>query len=149
MKEIKEESKCDKKSPGLWCNIHNRRKAGKRRLRPGEKGYPKTLKLEATPLHKESMLDIALEEAALSGLQEADAISILEYMRDLTLEETLLFLNEKKCVGKVSAPVGSPRQRSFCKRMCGHKKKNTSKDVAEDPDSCIRQALRRWKCRCR
>ena len=29
--------------PGLWANIHARRKAGKRRLRPGEKGYPKTL----------------------------------------------------------------------------------------------------------
>ena len=33
-----------KPPPGtLWNNIRNRRKAGKRRLRPGEKGYPKTL----------------------------------------------------------------------------------------------------------
>lgn len=33
-----------KPPPGyLWKNIRNRRKAGKRRLRPGEKGYPKTL----------------------------------------------------------------------------------------------------------
>lgn len=58
-------------------------------------------------------------------------------------------LDEKECKGTESAPVGSPRQRSFCKRMCGHKKHNTSKETAEDPDSCIRQALRRWKCRCR
>jgi len=33
-----------KPPPGtLWKNIRNRRKAGKRRLKPGEKGYPKTL----------------------------------------------------------------------------------------------------------
>jgi len=36
-----------KPPPGtLWKNIRNRRKAGKRRLRPGEKGYPKTLDFE-------------------------------------------------------------------------------------------------------
>lgn len=31
---------------GLWANIHARRKAGKRRKRSGEKGYPKTLKID-------------------------------------------------------------------------------------------------------
>lgn len=30
----------------LWANIRNRRKAGKRRLRPGDKGYPKTLDVD-------------------------------------------------------------------------------------------------------
>ena len=35
-----------KKKPGLWANIHARRKAGKRPKRPGEKGYPKTLDIE-------------------------------------------------------------------------------------------------------
>ena len=57
-------------------------------------------------------------------------------------------LCEKKCKGTKKAPVGSPRQRSFCSRMCGHKKHNTSAATADDPDSCIRQALRRWHCRC-
>jgi hypothetical protein len=37
----------DNKKPGLWANIHARRKAGKRPKRPGEKGYPKTLDLES------------------------------------------------------------------------------------------------------
>lgn len=32
-----------KKKAGLWANIHARRRAGKRRRRPGEKGYPATL----------------------------------------------------------------------------------------------------------
>lgn len=31
---------------GLWDNIHARRKAGKPRKKPGEKGYPKTLDVE-------------------------------------------------------------------------------------------------------
>ncbi len=56
--------------------------------------------------------------------------------------------NAPKCTGWKKAPVGSPKQRAFCKRHCGMKKKLTSKKVADDPDSCINQGLRRWKCRC-
>ena len=57
-------------------------------------------------------------------------------------------LKDAKCIGTKSSPVGSPRQRSFCARMCGHKKKNTKNKAKKDPDSCINQSLRRWKCRC-
>ena len=35
------------KRPGLWANIHKRRKAGKAPKKPGDKGYPKTLDIEA------------------------------------------------------------------------------------------------------
>jgi hypothetical protein len=35
-----EEGKKKKGSPGLWANIHKRRKQGKRPKKPGEKGYP-------------------------------------------------------------------------------------------------------------
>ena len=57
-------------------------------------------------------------------------------------------LCEKKCKGSKKAPVGSPRQRSFCRRMCGHRKKNTGTKAAKNKDSCINQSLRRWRCRC-
>lgn len=40
------------------------------------------------------------------------------------------------------------RRKSFCSRMCGHKKKNTSSKTANDPNSKINAALRVWKCRC-
>jgi hypothetical protein len=40
------------------------------------------------------------------------------------------------------------RQKSFCKRMCGMKKKRTSAKTANDPDSKINAALRVWGCRC-
>ena len=71
---------------------------------------------------------------------QAFADDLKSYLRD--------DLNDAKCIGTKSSPVGSPRQRAFCGRMCGHKKKNTGADAKSDPDSCINQALRRWKCRC-
>lgn len=111
----------EKKKKGLWANMWARRKAGKRPLRPGEKGYPKTLDIEN--VEDENSLD--------------------------DLREVIKHIVEKDCKGYKKSPVGSPRQRSFCKRMCGMKKKNTGSETASDPDSCINQSLRRWKCRCR
>ena len=36
----------EKKNKGLWHNIHAKRKRGEKPAKPGEKGYPKTLKIE-------------------------------------------------------------------------------------------------------
>ena len=38
------------------------------------------------------------------------------------------------------------RRKSFCKRMMGMKKKLTSKKTANDPNSRINKALRKWDC---
>jgi hypothetical protein len=46
LESIVESDKCKGKNPGLWCNIHKRRKAGKRPKRPGQEGYPKTLDID-------------------------------------------------------------------------------------------------------
>lgn len=40
------------------------------------------------------------------------------------------------------------RRKSFCSRMCGMKKRRTSSKTANDPNSRINKALRKWKCRC-
>jgi hypothetical protein len=40
------------------------------------------------------------------------------------------------------------RRKSFCARMCGMKKRNTSAKTANDPDSKINASLRVWGCRC-
>lgn len=46
--EGEEESDLDEgEKPSLWANIRARRKAGKPRLKPGQKGYPKTLDIES------------------------------------------------------------------------------------------------------
>ena len=47
---------------------------------------------------------------------------------------------------KAPQPEGGPRKRSFCARMEGHKKKNTSSKTANDPNSRINESLRKWKC---
>lgn len=113
-----------KKKKGLWDNIWARRRAGKRPHRPGEKGYPKTLDIEEDVDEDDDKLD-----------------------EDI-LREYISMMVEKKCKGYKKAPVGSPRQRSFCRRMCGMKKHNTGAEAKKDPDSCINQSLRRWRCRC-
>lgn len=36
----------EEENPGLWANMHNRRKKGLPKKKPGQKGYPKTLDIE-------------------------------------------------------------------------------------------------------
>jgi len=38
------------------------------------------------------------------------------------------------------------RKKSFCARMKGMKKKNTSSKTAKDPNSRINKSLRAWNC---
>ena len=55
----------------------------------------------------------------------------------------------KKTGGNLRAPskeVGNKRRASFCARMRGMKKKLTSKETANDPQSRINKALRAWNC---
>ena len=47
---------------------------------------------------------------------------------------------------KAPQPEGGSRKKSFCARMGGMKKKLTSKKTANDPNSRINKALRKWKC---
>lgn len=51
--------------------------------------------------------------------------------------------------GTLKAPTKSKtskRRKSFCARMKGMKKKLTSKKTANDPNSRINKALRKWAC---
>lgn len=50
-------------------------------------------------------------------------------------------VTEKNPKGKRAA-----RRKSFCSRMKGMKKRLTSDKTANDPDSRINKALRRWNC---
>jgi hypothetical protein len=47
---------------------------------------------------------------------------------------------------KPPQPEGGPRKKSFCARMEGMKRENTSAKVAKDPNSRINKSLRKWKC---
>lgn len=61
--------------------------------------------------------------------------------------ETKEEAKKKGGFGKLSDKTQS-RRKSFCARMCGHKKKNTSSKTAKDPKSKINASLRVWGCRC-
>lgn len=47
---------------------------------------------------------------------------------------------------KAPQPEGGSRKKSFCARMGGMKKSRTSAKTANDPDSRINKALRKWNC---
>ena len=40
------------------------------------------------------------------------------------------------------------RRSSFCARMCGMKRRLTGAKTANDPNSRINKALRKWNCNC-
>jgi hypothetical protein len=44
------------------------------------------------------------------------------------------------------SPKSAARRKSFCARMEGMKKKNTSSKTARDPNSRINKSLRKWDC---
>ena len=55
--------------------------------------------------------------------------------------------------GNLKPPAPNPktkadegRRKSFCARMEGMKKKNTSSKTANDPNSRINKSLRAWNC---
>lgn len=45
-----------------------------------------------------------------------------------------------------SSPKAAARRKSFCARMMGMKKRNTSAKTANDPNSRINKSLRKWDC---
>jgi Domain of unknown function (DUF6321) len=51
----------------------------------------------------------------------------------------------KKAEAKKS-PKSAARRKSFCARMEGMKKHNTSSKTARDPNSRINKSLRAWDC---
>jgi len=57
--------------------------------------------------------------------------------------------NLKAPVSKEKAsksPKSAARRKSFCARMEGMKKENTSSKTAKDPNSRINKSLRKWDC---
>jgi hypothetical protein len=63
--------------PGLWANIHARRKKGLPPKKPGQKGYPKTLNIEATEIEKaRSIIDRDKQQAVdmIASEKEKDKI---------------------------------------------------------------------------
>tara|TARA_Y100001963_G_C6627598_1_gene374705 strand:+ start:485 stop:751 length:267 start_codon:yes stop_codon:yes gene_type:complete len=66
---------------------------------------------------------------------------IASYRKENPGSKLSMAVTEKKPKGK-----RKKRRASFCKRMSGMKKKLTSSKTANDPNSRINKALRKWNC---
>jgi hypothetical protein len=155
--------------PGLWANIRAKKQRGESTAKPGDKDYP-----DAKNWKK--VTDISEKKAACwSGYERVPGTTALtkgscrpvgkKKKESEKKAESPAWqrsegknpdggLNNKgraslKANGqniKRPQPEGGPRKDSFCARMGGMKSKLTSDATANDPDSRINKALRKWNC---
>jgi hypothetical protein len=90
--------------------------------------------------------DVELEEdwQKVNRQDKTDGLSqaaVNAYRRENPGSKLQTAVTEKDPKGKRAA-----RRKAFCSRMSGMKKRLTSSETANDPDSRINKALRRWRC---
>jgi hypothetical protein len=120
--------------PGLWANIHAKRKRGEAPAKPGSEDYPDSKNWKKVTEESEKKASPAWQRSEgknpEGGLNEKGRASLRAEGRDI----------------KRPQPEGGARKDSFCARMKGMKAKLTSEETANDPDSRINKSLRKWKC---
>ena len=140
--------------PGLWDNIHAKRKRGESPAKPGEEDYPETLNVDEAMINKfiKEELEAILDEKKKKkkGKKSPAWQRKAGKNKEGGLNKKGRESYEKENPGSdLKAPTkkkGNKRRKSFCARMKGMKKKNTSKKTASDPDSRINKSLRKWDC---
>ena len=139
---------------GLYSNIHAKRKriasgSGESMRQPGTKGAPtekafvksaKTAKMKtggstAAWTRKEG-------KNPAGGL---NAKGVASYRREHPGSKLKTAVTTKPSKLKAGSAAAN-RRKSFCARMSGMKKVNTSAKTANDPNSRINKSLRKWNC---
>lgn len=93
---------------------------------------------------KSEEVDINEDWQSVNRKDKTDGLSqkaVNAYRRENPGSKLKTAVTEKDPKGKRAA-----RRKSFCSRMGGMKKRLTSAKTANDPDSRINKALRRWRC---
>lgn len=121
---------------GLWANIHAKRERGEAPAKPGDKDYPDQKSWNATVKASGDAWQRAEGKNPEGGLNAKGRASLKAEGQDIKPPVT-----EDKPTGE-----RADRKASFCARMGGMKKKLTSSETANDPDSRINKALRKWNC---
>jgi len=151
--------------PGLWANIRAKKKRGETVAKPGDEDYPDSKNWDKVTAISEKKAQcwegyerVPGTKALTSGScrpkgkkKEDKSAAAWETSEGKNPEGGL---NDKgraslKAQGhdiKRPQPEGGARKDSFCARMGGMKAKLTSSETANDPDSRINKALRKWKC---
>ena len=155
--------------PGLWANIRAKKKRGESAAKPGDEDYPDSKnwsKVTAISEKKaqcwegyervpgtKALTPGSCRPAGKKKKEEAEKQSGAAW-QTAEGKNPEGGLNDKgraslKAQGhdiKRPQPEGGARKDSFCARMGGMKAKLTSSETANDPDSRINKALRKWKC---
>lgn len=93
---------------------------------------------------KSEEVDLDEDWQSVNRKDKTDGMSqkaVNAYRRENPGSKLKTAVTEKNPKGKRAA-----RRKSFCSRMSGMKKRLTSAKTANDPDSRINKALRRWRC---
>ena len=106
----------------LWANIHKRRKAGKAPKKPGDKGYPKTLDIEA----KENYVSNAQRAAVWAN--RADGGKGHPDNKKKSKKETVDEISRDDMVKKVSSTIGNKVPTMLTKHDDEKKKVKTGLD---------------------
>lgn len=116
-----------------------------RSVRPGGKTVvTKRRDMPGLPDVGESLKKFSEDWQKVNRQDKTDGLSqkaVDAYRRENPGSKLQTAVTEKKPTGKRAA-----RRKSFCSRMKGMKKRLTSAKTANDPDSRINKALRRWNC---
>lgn len=93
---------------------------------------------------KSEEVDLDEDWQSVNRKDKTDGMSqkaVNAYRRENPGSKLKTAVTEKNPKGKRAS-----RRKSFCSRMSGMKKRLTSAKTANDPDSRINKALRRWRC---
>jgi hypothetical protein len=121
--------------PGLWANIRAKKERGESAAKPGDKDYPDSKNWK-------KVTAISEKEAESPAWQRSEGKNP---DGGLNNKGRASLKAEGKNI-KRPQPEGGARRDSFCARMGGMKSKLTSEATANDPDSRINKALRKWNC---
>ena len=143
---------------GLWDNIHAKRARGESPAKPGDEDYPETLNVDESLIDRmiREEIEAMLDEKKKKKKKKKKGKKSPAWQRKAGknkeggLNKKGRESYEKENPGSdLKAPTkkkGRKRRKSFCARMKGMKKKNTSAKTAKDPDSRINKSLRKWDC---
>ena len=161
MMKLKKEEHLEEKGPGLWANIRAKRARGERMRKPGEEGAPTDAHIKMARNEEYEADDGPLTEEQLETLREGSPAwtraegknpegglnrkGIESYRRENPGSKLSMAVTTKPSKLKPGSKAAN-RRKSFCSRMSGLKRKLTSSKTANDPNSRVNKALRKWNC---
>jgi hypothetical protein len=115
---------------------------------PGHKPVPGKKPYSPGSCVKEKKIDEVAAWQRKEGKSEAGGLNrkgIESYRRENPGSKLSMAVTTKPSDLKAGSKAAN-RRKSFCARMGGMKKRLTSAKTANDPDSRINKALRKWNC---